>query len=86
MKVDDCKVSLGDGIVTVKRKGTQRLVIANVLGTVEADGVEVIYLDRLVHNHYENEMDGWMVAGAVTTLLSRPLGPFVSAEFSTHSI
>ena len=76
MKVDDCKVSLGDGIVTVKRKGTQRLVIANVLGSVEADGVEAICLDRLVHNHYENEMDGWRVAGAVTTLLSRPLGPF----------
>ena len=76
MKVDDCKVSLGDGIVTVKRKGTQRLVIANVLGTVEVDGVEVICLVRLDHNHYEKEMDGWRVAGAVTTLLSRPLGPF----------
>lgn len=75
MKVSECAISVGDGIVTVKRKGTRRLTVARVLGTADADGMEVLCLDRLVHNHYESEMDGWHVAGAVTTLLSRPIGP-----------
>ncbi|WP_458767224.1 hypothetical protein [Cupriavidus basilensis] len=49
--------------------------MARILGTVEADGMEVICLDRLVHGIFESELDGWQVAGAVTTLLSRPIGP-----------
>ena len=49
--------------------------MASILGTVEADGVEVICLDRLVHGIHESELDGWQVAGAVVTLPSRPIGP-----------
>lgn len=76
MKVGEYAITVGDGIVMVKRKGSScRLTVAKVLGTVNADGVEVLCLDRLVHNHYESEMDGWHVGGAVATLLSRPIGP-----------
>jgi hypothetical protein len=78
MKVSECAISIGDGIVTVKRKGTRPLTVARVLGTVDADGIEVLCLDRLVHNHYESPMDGWHVAGAVTSLLfPRKLTKFV---------
>jgi hypothetical protein len=35
----------------------------------------VICLDRLVHGIFEDKLDGWCVGGAVTTLLSRPIGP-----------
>lgn len=75
MKAQDCNIAVGEAVVTVKRRGTRGTTVASILGTVEAEGVEVICLDRLVHGIHESEMDGWQVAGAVTTLLSRPIGP-----------
>jgi len=75
MKANECTVTLGEGLATIKRSGTRGTTVAQVLGTVEADGVEIICLDRLVHGIFETEMDGWQVSGAVTTLLARPAGP-----------
>ncbi|HVI89367.1 MAG TPA: hypothetical protein VM659_13765 [Dongiaceae bacterium] len=75
MKVTDCAVSIGDGVVTVKRRGTRKLILAKILGTVVVDGLEVICLDRLVHERIESEMGGWHVSGAISTLLTRPIGP-----------
>lgn len=75
MKANECSVMLGEGLATIKRRGTRGTTVARILGTVEADGVEVFCLDRLVHGIFETEMDGWHVSGAVTTLLARPIGP-----------
>ncbi|WP_029050166.1 hypothetical protein [Cupriavidus sp. amp6] len=75
MKATECTVTLGEGVATIKRRGTRGTIVANVLGTVEAEGVQVICLDRLVHGIFESEMGGWQVSGAVTTLLARPIGP-----------
>ncbi|BCG05593.1 hypothetical protein PPGU19_101610 (plasmid) [Paraburkholderia sp. PGU19] len=66
-------VLVGEGVVTVKREGSNRALQANILGTVEADGVEVLCLDRLVHASHEQQFGEWTLSGAVTTLLSRPL-------------
>lgn len=76
MKANECTVTLGDGWATIKRSGTRGTTVAQVLGTVKADGVEIICLDRLVHGIFETEMDGWQVSGAVTTLLASLPGPF----------
>ncbi|AZG17091.1 MULTISPECIES: hypothetical protein [Cupriavidus] len=76
MKANECTVTLGDGLATIKRRGTRGTSVAKILGTVEADGIEVFCLDRLVHGIFETEMDGWQVSGAVTTLLARAAGPF----------
>jgi hypothetical protein len=65
-------VLVGVGVVTVKREGSNRSLQANILGTVEADGVEVLCLDRLVHASHEHQFGEWTLSGAVTTLLSRP--------------
>jgi hypothetical protein len=73
MKESKVSVLVGDGVVTVKREGSNRALQANILGKVEADGVEVLCLDRLVHASHEQEFGEWTLAGAVTTLLSRPL-------------
>lgn len=75
MKANECTVMLGEGLATIKRRGTRGTTVAQILGTVEADGVEVFCLDRLVHGIFETEMDGWQVSGAVTTVLARPIGP-----------
>jgi hypothetical protein len=73
MKESKVSVLVGDGVVTVKREGSNRALQANILGKVETDGVEVLCLDRLVHSSHEQEFGEWTLAGAVTTLLSRPL-------------
>lgn len=73
MKDINVLVVVGNGTVTVKREGSNRAVLANILGTIEAEGIEVICLDRLVHEAHEREFGEWSLAGAVTTLLSRPL-------------
>jgi hypothetical protein len=49
MKSANVDVVVGEGTVTVKREGSNRAVLAKILGTVEVDGIEVICLDRLVH-------------------------------------
>ncbi|BDC45338.1 hypothetical protein [Paraburkholderia terrae] len=71
MKETNVSVLVGDGVVTVKREGSNRAVMANILGTVEAEGVEVLCLDRLVHSSHEQQFGEWALSGAVTTLLSR---------------
>lgn len=73
MKESKVSILVGDGVVTVKREGSNRAVLANILGTVEAEGVEVLCLDRLVHSSHEQQFGEWALSGAVTTLLSRPL-------------
>ena len=78
MKTSECSIAVGEGVAAVKRRGTRSTTVAKILGTVEADGMEVVCLDRLVHGIFETEMDGWQVSGAVTTLLARPIGPLPS--------
>jgi hypothetical protein len=66
-------VLVGDGVVTVKREGSNRAVMAKILGKVQIEGVEVLCLDRLVHESHEQQFGEWTLAGAVTTLLSRSI-------------
>ncbi|SAL81774.1 hypothetical protein AWB74_06052 [Caballeronia arvi] len=73
MKDSKVSVLVGEDVVTVKREGSNRAVMAKVLGKVSVDGVEVVCLDRLVHESHEQQFGEWTLAGAVTTLLSRPL-------------
>ncbi|ADG20989.1 hypothetical protein [Paraburkholderia atlantica] len=73
MKESQVSVLVGDGVVTLKREGTRRAVVANVLGRIERDGIELLCLDRLVHEAHEKAFVGWNVSGAVTTMLSRAI-------------
>jgi hypothetical protein len=73
LKELNVSMSVGEGVVTLKREGTRRAVVANVLGRVERDGVELLCLDRLVHEPHEKAFIGWNVTGAVTTMLSRAI-------------
>jgi hypothetical protein len=67
-------VLVGDGVVTVKREGSNRAVMAKILGKVQVEGIEVLCLDRLVHESHEQQFGEWTLTGSVTTLLSRPSG------------
>jgi hypothetical protein len=72
-------VVVGEDVVTVKREGSNRAVLAKILGKVQVDGVQVLCLDRLVHESHEQQFGEWTLAGAVTTLLSRSLPPVTGA-------
>lgn len=71
--VVDSHVHLGDGVVVVRRKGTSSPAIANVLGSVEKDGFKYLYLDRLIHKPFENELGGYRVQGAISSIVLAPI-------------
>lgn len=65
-------VTLGDGLVVVRRKGVSHVTCAQVLGSeLTPDGRERLYLDRLVHRPFEEHFEGWEVSGAISTILTR---------------
>jgi hypothetical protein len=70
-KATDTKVTVGEKTVTLKRDGQSDLVIANILGRKRnpADGVETLWLDRLVHTDKEGFV-GWYASGAISTVLT----------------
>ncbi|WP_293195991.1 hypothetical protein [Ottowia sp.] len=70
------KVTLGDGTVTLKRDGQSDLVIATIVGRKRdaGQGIETIWLDRLVHTDKE-EFVGWSASGAISTVLQQRLVP-----------
>lgn len=44
--------------------------VAKVLGREVREGIETIWLDRLLHEPYE-AFEGWVVGGAISTVLRR---------------
>lgn len=66
-------VTIGDGLVVVKREGQSAPVLANILGVDKNENGEIvtIWLDRLVHRLAERKFVGWNVSGAVSTVLKR---------------
>ncbi|MBK6616497.1 MAG: hypothetical protein IPG27_21235 [Ottowia sp.] len=69
-------MTLGDGTVTLKRDGQSDLVIATIVGRKRdaGQGIETIWLDRLVHTDKE-EFVGWSASGAISTVLQQRLVP-----------
>lgn len=72
MESIEANVHVGEGIVVVRRKGSSSPAIANVLGSVPAESATLLYLDRLVHKPHENELGGYMVKGAISSILIVP--------------
>lgn len=75
METKEANVHLGDGIVVVRRKGSSSPAIANVLGSVPGKSGTSLYLDRLIHKPYENELGGYAVNGAISSILLVPHVP-----------
>jgi len=68
----DVTVHLGDGVVTVRRKGSSAVIVASVLGEIVNGEVKEMYLDRLVHKPGESQLGHYPVAGATTSILTVP--------------
>lgn len=72
MEVQEANVHVGDGVIVIRRKGSSAAAVANILGTEVTEGRTRLYLDRLVHKHYENELGGYAVSGAISSILVVP--------------
>lgn len=68
----DANIHIGDGVVVVKRMGSSLPAVANVLGTEQTEGGQLVYLDRLVHRAYERELGGFPVCGAISSIFVVP--------------
>lgn len=69
------EVSLGDGVAAFRRRGNSVVIVANVLGVERNARGEVtkVWLDRLVHDRGKEMFVGWVVSGAISTILERRL-------------
>lgn len=72
MDTTEANVHVGDGVVVVRRKGSSSPAIANVLGSVPTESGTLLYLDRLVHKPYESELGGYIVKGAISSIIVVP--------------
>ena len=76
-------LSIGDGQVVLRRKGGRAYTAARILGReVDADGVERVWLDRVIAPYGTATVEGWSIVGAVSSVLERAGGaaPALAAE------
>lgn len=66
-------VTIGEEIVTVRRRGQSGAEVARILGCEHGpDGrIEKLILDRVVHGYHETALGEWYVTGAVVSVLVR---------------
>lgn len=66
-------VTLGDGVITLRRSGQSTPITANILGMdLDSEGKPArIWLDRIVHMGKPSNFIGWSVSGAVASVLVR---------------
>jgi hypothetical protein len=72
MTIQEADIHIGDGVIVVRRKGASAPAVANILGSITREGNVHLYLDRLVHKHFENEIGGYKVTGAISSILIVP--------------
>lgn len=68
----EANVHVGDGVVVVRRKGSSSPAIASILGSVPSETGTALYLDRLIHKPHETELGGYLVRGAISTVVMVP--------------
>jgi len=68
----DATVTLGVGVVTIKRTASSSPVVANILGMDcdETGNPVKLWLDRLVHGAHESWLGEWQVSGAILSVFS----------------
>lgn len=62
-------LQIGENSVTLRMLGTTHATVANILGRAERDGLEHIWLDRLIHGPSTPDPEGWIFSGAITSIL-----------------
>lgn len=65
-------ISIGTDSVVHRSQNSTNATVAKLLGREVRDGLEIVYLDRLIHETHHSELDGWALSGAISTVLQRP--------------
>jgi hypothetical protein len=65
-------VTVGDGVAVIRRELSSAVIVAGVLGRDSSAGFDTLYLDRLVHDDFQ-DWGEWTAFGAISTILSRPI-------------
>ena len=64
-------VVIGDKSISITRNGNRSHTVANILAIENnKEGKKVVYLDRLVHRVGEDNFCGWIVSGAISSILT----------------
>lgn len=68
----EADVRIGDGIVSVRRKGSSEVVQAKIVASTLDDSGKptILWLDRLIHASHESVIGGHSVSGAFVTELT----------------
>lgn len=66
------RLSIGDGTVVLRRTGGRSFTTARILGRAsDVDGVDRIWLDRVIAPYGTSTVEGWKIRGAVSSVLER---------------
>lgn len=68
---EEADIVIGDGVLTIRRKGSSSTAVARILGRSGVGDEEKIYLDRLIHKPHESELGPYFVSGAVSSILQK---------------
>lgn len=70
MQQNEYSIEIGAECATVRRRGTTATRVGVILGQEIGDGVELIYLDRLVLPPGDIQIDdNWSARGCISTIL-----------------
>lgn len=73
MSASEGTLTLTDTHATLRRKRSSEATVARVLGEdCGSDGARIVYLDSLIHHHEGEELDGWTLSGAISTVCTLP--------------
>ena len=74
MNGHDYQLTIGTECVTLRKRGESRLRVGNLLAREVTDGVEFVYVDRLLVAPGSVDLsDGWTASGCISTILTRTL-------------
>lgn len=73
------EIRIGEGVISIRRRGISEITTARILGFDLADDGRLasLYLDRLIHTMSESEIgteeDPWQLGGAFVSTLTKKL-------------
>lgn len=62
-------ITVSEATVVIRERGSTHVTVANILGRETRDGVEHIWLDRLIHDASTADPEGWTLCGAISTVM-----------------
>lgn len=75
------ELAIGESVVVLRRVGARSYTTGRILGRERGPaGDERIWVDRVLAPHGTATIDGWVLGGAVSTVLSRPGEPAGKTE------